>query len=58
MDIGIRFRDRFYICGYAVETTLQNNDADIAGLYDSFFGTDKERSLLKLPGCRPGYYGL
>lgn len=58
MDIEIKHRNKFYICGYTVETTLENNDADISRLYSSFFGTEKERSLPGLPGCRPGYYGL
>lgn len=58
MDFQIVPRDEFAICGYAVETTLTNNDADIAALYSDVLGTEKERTLLSLSGVQPGYYGL
>ncbi len=58
MDYQIVSRGEFAICGYAVETTLTNNDADIAGLYSDVLGTEKEKTLLSLSGVQPGYYGL
>ncbi len=58
MKIEIITRPAFYICGYAVETTLESNDADMPALYNSFFGTEREHLLLSLPGCKQGYYGL
>ncbi len=58
MTVQTVLRDPFYICGFAAETTLENNDADIAALYHDFFTTGKEQLLLSLPGCRSGYYGL
>jgi predicted transcriptional regulator YdeE len=51
-------RESFHICGFATETTLENNDADIAVLYRDFFATGKEQALLRLPGCQHGCYGL
>ena len=58
MAIRTVLRRPFYICGYAAETTLENNDADIAALYSDFFTSGKEKLLLSLPGCRSGYYGM
>ena len=57
MKLELITRPAFYICGYAVETTLEGNNNDIAALYRAFFETDKERELLRL-GCQRGYYGL
>ena len=51
-------RDTFHVCGYAVETTAAQNDADISALYQDFFDADKEIVLLGLGGSRKGYYGL
>lgn len=58
MDIRIESCASFHICGYAVETTLESNDGDIAALYRDFFETGKECTLQCLPGCQSGYYGL
>jgi predicted transcriptional regulator YdeE len=58
MDIEIKHRDEFHICGYAVETTLEGNDSDISKLYDDVFGSGRDKALQSLPGCKPGYYGL
>lgn len=58
MDIEITFRDEFNICGYAAETTLDNNDSDISGLIGSVLGSEKEKALLDMQGCKPGWYGL
>ena len=51
-------RETFCVCGYAVETTAAQNDADISALYKDFFDTDKESVLLRLNGGKKGYYGL
>ena len=51
-------RETFRICGYAVETTAVQNDADISALFKDFFGTGKEAVLLRLNGGKKGYYGL
>jgi len=58
MDFQIIPRGAFAVCGYAVETTIENNDADISGLYSDVLGTEKEDALLALLGAQPGYYGL
>jgi predicted transcriptional regulator YdeE len=51
-------RETFYICGYAVETNSEQNETDVAGLYEDFFSTDKESTLRDLQGSKNGYYGL
>jgi len=51
-------RETFYVCGYAVETTAAQNDNDVSGLYNDFFDKGKEAILLRLHGCKKGYYGL
>jgi len=51
-------RETFYICGYAVETTAEQNNNDISSLYGNFFETGKEAALLRLQGSKRGYYGL
>ena len=51
-------RKTFYICGYAVETTAAQNDADISALFKDFFSTGKEAALLRQYGGKKGYYGL
>jgi len=51
-------RGACYVCGWAVETTAEGNDRDIAVLYDDFFGSGKESLLRDLPGSQPGYFGL
>ncbi len=58
MMLELVTRPAFHICGYATETTLEGNDGDIAALYRDFFETGKEHTLLRLPGCQNGYYGL
>jgi len=51
-------RDTIHVCGWAVETTAENNDRDISALYDDFFSTGKEALLRGLDGSQPGYFGL
>lgn len=51
-------RETFHVCGYAVETTAADNDADVSALYKDFFDTGKEAVLLGLAGSKKGYYGL
>jgi len=51
-------RETFHICGYAVETTAEQNDEDLSKLYKDFFDSDKESVLLRLQGSKKGYYGL
>jgi len=51
-------RDEFHVCGWAVETNAEDNDRDIAALFDDFFTTGKDALLRRLPGSRPGYFGL
>ncbi len=51
-------KETFCVCGYAVETTLAQNDQDLAGLFKDFFSTNKESILLRLHGSKKGYYGL
>jgi predicted transcriptional regulator YdeE len=46
------------VCGYSVETTLEQNDRDVSALYSNFFENEKEASLMKLKGSKKGYYGL
>ncbi len=58
MDVSAVKKDAFYICGYCVETTAAQNDADISALYDDFFGSGKEGVLLALDGAKKGYCGL
>lgn len=58
MEIKLLDRDTFFVCGYSVETTLAQNDKDIAALYSSFVQEGKEATLLNLNGSRKGYYGL
>lgn len=58
MDISIVERDTFFICGYSVETTLEQNDKDVSALYSDFFGSGKEAILMMLKGSKKGYYGL
>jgi len=58
MDIITVRRGGFCICGSAVETTLENNDADISKLYADFFASGLDKTLCGLPGAGAGYYGL
>lgn len=58
MDISIVERETFFICGYLVETTLEQNNKDISALFDDFFDNCKESILMKLKGSKKGYYGL
>ena len=51
-------RDIFSICGYAVETSAEQNEDALTKLYDDFFGSDKESILRQLIGCKKGYYGF
>lgn len=43
----IRFvdRDDFFVCGYSVETTLEENDKDIAALLQSYFHDGKSEHI-------------
>jgi Uncharacterized protein conserved in bacteria len=58
MEIRVLEREQFTVCGWAVETDAEQNDADISRLYRDFFETGKERVLGSLPGCGNGFYGL
>ena len=58
MKIDIIKKDTFFICGYTVETTLEQNDKDVSILYDDFFNSHKEEILMNLKGSKKGYYGL
>jgi len=49
-------RETFYICGYAVVTTAEQNDKDVSALYQDFFDTNKETILSCLQGSQNGYY--
>jgi predicted transcriptional regulator YdeE len=42
MEINLVGKETFFICGYSVETTLEQNDKDISALYDDFFRNNKE----------------
>ncbi len=58
MNIEIVERGTFCICGYWVETTLEQNDKDVAALYNDFFSNGNEEILTELQGSKKGYYGL
>ena len=58
MDINLVEKETFFICGYSVETTLEQNDKDVSALYDDFFQSGKEALLMNLEGSKKGYYGL
>ena len=51
-------RSAFRICGYAVETDLENNDRSISTLYEEFEREGYDGILKQLPLCEDGYYGL
>lgn len=58
MEINFVEKETFFVCGYSVETTLEQNDKDISALYEDFFRSGKETALMKLKGSKKGYYGL
>lgn len=58
MEINIVERDTFFICGYSVETTSDQNDKDVSALYSDFFNNGKEWILMNLKDSKKGYYGL
>ena len=58
MEIRLVEKDAFCVCGYAVETTLAQNDRDVAALYRDFFENGREAALLSLKGSAKGYYGV
>lgn len=58
MEINFVKKDAFLICGYCIETTLEQNDNDVSALYDDFFSSGKEAILMNLEGSKKGYYGL
>ena len=58
MKTRIVERDAFSICGYAVETNLEDNNHDISKLYEKFQNKEYDSILKQLPGCEIGYYGL
>lgn len=58
MEICVVKRDLLTVCGYCVETTSAQNDADISALYNDFFSSSKEELLLAMKGAQKGYYGL
>ncbi len=51
-------RDAFQLCGFSVETTLEQNDGDVSALYADFFEGGKSAAFENLTGIRKGYYGL
>lgn len=52
-------RDDFYVCGYSVETTLKENDKDIAALLQSYFQDEKSEQVDEIAKNKgPEYYGL
>ena len=51
-------RETFHVCGYAAQTTSEQNEADLSALYDNFFESDKEAILRNLQGSQKGYYGV
>jgi predicted transcriptional regulator YdeE len=58
MNTRIVGRGAFRICGYAVETDLENNDQSISTLYEEFEKEGYDGILKQLPLCEDGYYGL
>lgn len=58
MEISIVKRDAFAVCGFYGETTKAQNDDDISALYDRFFNSGIEKSLMDFSGAKKGYYGL
>lgn len=59
MEIRFVDRDDFYVCGYAVETTLEENDKDIAALIQSYFHDGKSEQINEIANNKgPEYYGL
>ncbi len=58
MNVHLVRREAFAVCGYAVETNLENNDADLQKLFGDFFETGKDEVLLKLKGAEPGFFGV
>lgn len=45
MEIRFVDRDDFSVCGYSVETTLEENDKDIAVLLQSYFHDEKSAQV-------------
>lgn len=59
MEIRSVYREDFYICGYSVETTLEENDKDIAALLQSYFHDGKSERIDEIAKNKgPEYYGL
>ncbi len=58
MEMRLVEREAFCVCGYAVETTLAQNDKDVAALCRDFFENGREAALLSLKGSTKGYYGV
>ena len=59
MKIHFVDRDDFYICGYSVETTLKENDKDIAALLQSYFRNGKSEQIDEIAKNKnQEYYGL
>jgi predicted transcriptional regulator YdeE len=58
MKLKLVEKDTFYLCGYLVETTSEQNDKQVSELYDDFFCNNKGAALMKLKGSKTGYYGL
>ncbi len=46
------------MCGYAAQTTLNNNDADLQKLFGDFFNSGKDKMLFGLKGAEPGFFGV
>ena len=49
-------REAFHVCGYAAQTTTEQNEVNLSALYDDFFEGDKEAVLRSLHGSKKGYY--
>jgi len=57
----IRFIDKtiFQICGYSVETSLEESEQDVAALYSDYFNTEKSALIDNVAKNKAAeYYGL
>lgn len=58
MEIRFVDRDDFSVCGYSVETTLEENDNDIAALLQSYFHDEKSAQVDEIAKNKGSeYYG-
>ena len=56
LNLVLKERDTFYICGYWVETSLKNCEKDISKLWNDFY--NKKEKLFKIFGYKNDFYGL